>query len=197
MRTQNRTRATAGFSMIELMVVVLIMAVLGSLGLPKYRDYFMNQSVVGLQTAILAKVREAPPLAKALRKKVTAVIDLDNNRAWLEVNGAQYGTKVPSNAGRADIVSIADGDGTPGPKTTGLAKYEFAYWSTVTDTPAMPSFTIHIGLQGANYVPGTAQAVDFRTITMVTATGRAYGYNLGCFGSSPTWANWKLCSDLL
>jgi prepilin-type N-terminal cleavage/methylation domain-containing protein len=192
-RLQPASGISAGVTLLEVLVVILIVGIAMSVGLPKYRDYYLSQSLLGLQTAVMTKFREAPPLSKALRKEVIVAVDLSNEQVWLELDGNQYGAKAPTNVGTADIKAIAD---ATTPMTTGIARYKFSYWNTVTDTAtAGHSLTIHMGLVSTTY-NSAALNTEFRTITLMGETGRAYGYNVGCFGTNP-WGSWPSCPEVL
>ena len=188
---KNRT-SIHGFTLLEAMIVALIIGIIVSVGLPRYRDYYLSQSLIGMHNAVLSKFRAAPPLARVLRKEVIVVVDLDSDQVWLEVGGVRYGSKVPMNVENVVINAIAH---ATTPLTSGRARYSFRYWGTVTNMTGTPSLTIHFGRRGDPY-NSTAPHANFRTITLMRITGRAYGYNLGCFGSNP-WGNWPLCSATL
>lgn len=189
-----RIRQT-GFTMIELLIVVIIVGILVGLAMPKYREFYQSQSLVSIHNAALTKFREAPILARTLRKNVYVKIDLDNEKIWLEVpEGNQYGTKVPADPGQADIKGIDD---ATTPMTTGIASYEFRYWGTVVEqNAATTTYTMHFGLKSDPYSSAaatTATAIKYRTITLMQETGRAYGYMVGC----GNLGSWKDCPEYL
>lgn len=191
-RARPGSHGESGFTLLEMLTVVIMISIVLAVGFPSYVEFYRSSSLVAIQTAVASKLREAPVLARALRKPVRAVVDLDNEQVWLEVDGAQFGSKVPSDPGRAEIEAIAD---ATAPMTTGLAKFRFDYWGTVTEENAsVNSYTIHFGNQGGSYTSADPD-YNFRTITMVTATARVENYPVGCFGTNP-WGTWQKCSDV-
>lgn len=195
LRTLQKT--SAGFTFTEVLLVIAIIAILIAVTAPAYAKFYQGQSLKTLHDAILFKLREAPPLAKALRRPVYVAIDIDNDKAWLEiVPNVTYGQKVPTTvAASADIKGIAN---STTPLTTGVARYEFRYWGTCTETGTNnpPSLTIHIGDRNTAYV-STADEVKFRTITITTESSRAKPYNVGCGGSAgSTWGTWPECNTV-
>lgn len=85
-RIQPRAnRASSGFTLIELMIVVAIIAILAAIALPIYRDYVTR-----------SKLTEAQNLLSDYRTKMEQYFQ--DNRTYLDATGKNCGAPLPSAA---------------------------------------------------------------------------------------------------
>lgn len=95
-RAINISRVQAGFSLIELMVVVVIIGVLGSMAVPVYKDYVIRTKV----TELLAVAQPAKLAVTEAIMSGTPIDQIDNNKIGVE--------KI-ENKGRIKELSISAG----------------------------------------------------------------------------------------
>ena len=67
MKSKRLIRSNAGFTMIEIMIIVVIIGILAGLTLPQFVNYFRSQRVVGARTELLSDISYARSLAIARR----------------------------------------------------------------------------------------------------------------------------------
>lgn len=65
--------APAGFTLVELMAVLAIMAILGSLGIPAFRDLLLNQRLAAASNGFIAALNLARTEAIQRSQKVHVV----------------------------------------------------------------------------------------------------------------------------
>ena len=89
-------RSQAGFSLVELMVVVVIIGVLGSLAIPTYKDYVTR-----------AKVTELLALAQPAKLAVTEAIMSGTPQE--QIDNLKLGLEKIENKGKVKELSVANG----------------------------------------------------------------------------------------
>lgn len=77
-------RAHAGFTLVELMMVIAIAAILGSLGVPAFRDLLLNQRLAAASNGFIAALNLARTEAvhRSQRVHVVALIGNDWSSGW-------------------------------------------------------------------------------------------------------------------
>jgi len=87
--------AQKGFTLIELMIVVAIIAILAAIAIPAYQDYLVR-----------AQVSEGPVLADGAK---TAVAEFYSNNGRLPANNASAGVAQPGSIGGKYVGSVTVG----------------------------------------------------------------------------------------
>lgn len=196
-------RSEQGFSLLELLVVVIIIGIMMGMGWANYRDFRANVAARGFATSILAKMREAKNMAQSLTKNVTLKLDMDNETAWLEVDGVQMGATLaaPENTNVA-LLGLEDQTGNS-VFTTGTFSIVFTPRNTADGKSPLTGFAtvLHVGVKdGAgddSYSSGKSN-LGFKTILVTQTGGRAELFGEGCFyedAIGTAWG-WPDCSSL-
>lgn len=202
----------SGFSLVELLTVVIIIVILVAMGLAMSQyDSFRDRVVAkGFANSVLAKCREAKNVSKAYGRDVSLLVDLDNEKVWLEVprndgsgKSDSYGTTLAAPSGRCDIKGFQEVNSATNTVTTGVCKIIFYNRGTsLSQSPLNASggndAIMHIGLKTDTYLSG-ALSDNFRSIMIMSNPGRAELFDVGC-SATTQWSNsswgWPLCRTL-
>jgi len=152
----------AGFTLIELMVVVVIVTILLSIAVPSYMSQVRRSRRVEAKTAIL---------------------DLaGREESFFSTNGSAY-TNVPANLGYAGGFGVPIGSGYYQITVCSPASSNCTAGLGMPNPPAAPSYTIV-----ATPVAGTSQVNDTQcTAFAVDSTGQQYAAGTG--GTAYCWSN--------
>lgn len=93
-------RSQAGFSVVEIVVVLAIMAVLLGLGLPSYRTYIANQRVMSTAEVFMAGLQLARAEAVKLNQRVEFIM------TTIDPIAANVDTTTTSTTGRSWMVRV-------------------------------------------------------------------------------------------
>ena len=191
-----------GLSLIELMIVVLIIGILLSVVNTQYQTFYQGIATRGFASAVLAKAHEAKALSKALSAETALAIDLDNERVWIEVNGAPHGATLAPALPAVEINGFHDPDVAGTFVTTGTHRAIFTTegtmrWGT-TQLTSINGVVMHIGRRGSTYTLANAPAEEFRSLWFITVTGSPMLFQTGCVNSAAwqTFNGWPNCAAL-
>jgi type IV pilus assembly protein PilA len=137
-----------GFTLIELMIVVAIIGILASVGLPAYQDY-----------VIKARVSEGLSLAAAAKNQVLDV--LANGNAAGVAEGYAHGYLAPAATTNVASVSIAAATGVISVKTTAVAGNGSFHLVPFTGTREAPT-ALPVGT--AAFTPPNQGSINWRCV---------------------------------
>lgn len=80
MSHSNSFRRSRGFTIIELMIVMVLMGVLASLAVPSYRSFMINQQLASASSDFLASLLQAR--SEAMRRGLPVSIFPNNGTSW-------------------------------------------------------------------------------------------------------------------
>ena len=78
MKRKRTTQARAGFTLIEVMIVVVIVGIIAGLTIPAFMNYFQRQKLIGVQRELMADIAYVRSLAIARRNTYRIDFNADN-----------------------------------------------------------------------------------------------------------------------
>ena len=78
MKRKRTPHSRAGFTLIEIMIIVVIIGVLAGLTIPAFMGYFQRQKLIGVQRELMADIAYARSLAIARRTTFRIVFNANN-----------------------------------------------------------------------------------------------------------------------
>ena len=137
--TPRRQRSEAGFSLIELMIVVAIVGILAAIAIPSFQSYIQRSKTTEAST-FLGEIRQreesyraefgaycpAPVAPRASPDRNTAVWSVAAGSAWNQLGAS------PDSAVRFTYLVLADAPGTAGPAGSNITGNDFWYVAQAT-----------------------------------------------------------------
>lgn len=189
-------RASEGFSLLELLVVVMMIGILAAVSVGAWGNFMDSVAMNGFTSAILTKAREAKNLSVSQAKDISLMFDLDNEKVWIEMDGEQWGASI---APASEHIGLAGTMSTSGTtlKTTGIEEVIFRLRGTsISNTSAGNDAIYHIARKSETYADGSSPS-EFKTILVLNLTGRPELYGTGCLPTSNwTWTDWSQCMEI-
>lgn len=150
-----------GFTLIELMVTIMVMAIVLGIGIPSMTDFVRNSRMTGTANDLLAAMHVARSAAVS-RRAPTTVCRSANPMAATPTCGAGTGWVVYVDANDVDGDGLPDGDGALNAGEEILLANQGPPDSiTITTTPAGSSFVSYASTGFLRSVGGTASATGF------------------------------------
>jgi prepilin-type N-terminal cleavage/methylation domain-containing protein len=204
-----RNNRTGGFTMLELMVVCIIVAILLSMAAAQYRAFSDNQALTGFFNALVSKARLAKALSVSLPTptNIKLCFDFDNDRVWIQDDtgtvcnqNLAYDAILAPSSTRVELTGF-HGSTPPNAYTSGIHGIQFNARGTSDgefgNMQSMVNIPVFVGLKAdaAFFASGATNSGKFRSLYVIGIEGRAGKYNVGCAYSTAwnaSWA-WPVC----
>ena len=143
----NKAKQTAGFTLLEVLVVVIIVAILAAIAAPGWLAFLNRQRMGAVRSDLTQVLRNAQQSAIQLRQDTRVVIDEDADAPTVTVRGlAQVLGDDSNNPGGIQLNAYTIGDDD---SQTAATAVTFDYQGLVVSPDTLP-FVISISPEGSN-----------------------------------------------
>lgn len=178
MTTRCRLRSDSGYTLIEMMVVVAVIGILGSMAVLQTAAVRPAMEADGAMRAVMGQLNMARETAVAQRRRVTVEWDLANSVLRIVRQDLPTGTTVLtaiSFESRIRFLQLAGASDTPDGFGNASAA-DFDASPVMFDTDGALVDESGAPVNGTFFLMAPDTPVSFRAVTILGATGRVRGY---------------------